>query len=242
MSKLNLIRWGKPTENLENWTNGQQKICLSHHVLFSAERSSCVNNPHINVLSVGTSSYLNVETEPKTKWSGDWEIEPTENLHLGNGISVLVFMKKLKNGCHFLNMHYMEKFQITVLPQSLGLWFSKCQQKWNISVGHYEKIENGHHFVNMHHTAKFQITEPHPKSFGLWFSKYEQKWNISVGHYEKIEKWLPFCKYASYGKNYKLLTPTPVISFPITTPRQVLFQHLSMATLKTFMRGDLSAV
>ena len=27
------------------------------------------------VLSVGTSSYLNVETEPKTKWCGDGESE-----------------------------------------------------------------------------------------------------------------------------------------------------------------------
>ena len=26
-------------------------------------------------------------------------------------------------------------------PQSLGLWFSECRWKWNISVGHYEKIE-----------------------------------------------------------------------------------------------------
>ena len=26
-------------------------------------------------------------------------------------------------------------------PQSLGLQFSKCQWKQNISIGHYEKIE-----------------------------------------------------------------------------------------------------
>ena len=26
-------------------------------------------------------------------------------------------------------------------PQSLGLWFSECCQKWNITTGHYEKIE-----------------------------------------------------------------------------------------------------
>ena len=32
----------------------------------------------------------------------------------------------------------MEKFQITD-PQSLGLRFSECQQKWNIGIGHYEK-------------------------------------------------------------------------------------------------------
>ena len=27
------------------------------------------------------------------------------------------------------------------IPQCLGLWFSRCQQKWNISIGHYEKID-----------------------------------------------------------------------------------------------------
>ena len=63
----------------------------------------------------------------------------------GNGISASVIMKKLKNGCHFINIDHIEKFLITSLPppphQSLGLRFSVCQQKWNISVSHYEKIE-----------------------------------------------------------------------------------------------------
>ena len=59
----------------------------------------------------------------------------------GNGISVLAIMKKMKNGHHFINIDCAEKIQITNAPrpQSLGLHFSKCQQKWNISVGHYEK-------------------------------------------------------------------------------------------------------
>ena len=41
----------------------------------------------------------------------------------------------------FVNMHCMEKFQITDPPTSLGLQFSKCQRKQNICIGHYEKIE-----------------------------------------------------------------------------------------------------
>ena len=39
-----------------------------------------------------------------------------ENLKLpidGNGISLSAIMKKLKNGCHFININHMEKFQIT---------------------------------------------------------------------------------------------------------------------------------
>ena len=44
-------------------------------------------------------------------------------------------------------------------PQSLGLRFSECQWKWNISIGHYEKIEKGHYFINIDCTEKFQITD-----------------------------------------------------------------------------------
>ena len=79
--------------------------------------------PCINVLSIETSC-LNVETEPRTKWCGDRETEPMEYLHLGNGISASAIMKKLKNGCHFINMHHAEKFQITDPPPSLSLWFT----------------------------------------------------------------------------------------------------------------------
>ena len=72
--------------------------------------------PSINVLSIGTSSYLNVETEPKMEWCVNRKSEPMGNLHLGNGISASAIMKQSKNGHHFINMHHMEKFQITDPP------------------------------------------------------------------------------------------------------------------------------
>ena len=53
---------------------------------------------------------MNVETEPKMKWCGDGETESTENLPLGNGIIASTIMKKLKNGCHIINMDHMDKF------------------------------------------------------------------------------------------------------------------------------------
>ena len=53
-------------------------------------------------------------------------------------------------------------------PQSLGLRFSQCQQKRNISVGHYEKLKNASHFVNIDHMEKFQNTDP-PKFGSLVF-------------------------------------------------------------------------
>ena len=54
--------------------------------------------PRINVLSIETSSYLNVETERRMKWCSDGETEPIENLDLKNGISVSAIMKTSKNG------------------------------------------------------------------------------------------------------------------------------------------------
>ena len=50
-------------------------------------------------------------------------------------------MKKMKNDRHFINIDCTDKFQITDPYKSLGLQFSECQQKQNISFGHYEKIE-----------------------------------------------------------------------------------------------------
>ena len=52
---------------------------------------------------------------------------------------MLAIMKKLKNGCHIVNINRTEKFQINDPPQSLGLPFSECQQKWNIKKKKLEK-------------------------------------------------------------------------------------------------------
>ena len=35
----------------------------------------------------------------------------------------------------------VQKNSKLLIPQSLGLQFSECQQNWNINIGHYEKIE-----------------------------------------------------------------------------------------------------
>ena len=107
--------------------------------------------PCINVLSVGTSSYLNVETEPEKKWCGDGESEPMGNLHLGNRISASAIMKKSKNGHHFINMHCMEVWVSSILSVNRnGILVSDI----------IKKSKNGCHFINMHHMEKFQITNP----------------------------------------------------------------------------------
>ena len=120
---------------------------------------------------------------------------PSINVN-GNRISVLAMMKKLKNGCHFVNIDRTVKFQINNPPQSLGLQFSKCQQKQNISISHYEKIEKWPPFHKYWSYRKIS-NYWQPKSLGLQFSECWRKWNISVSHYEKIEKWPAFRKYRS---------------------------------------------
>ena len=52
-------------------------------------------------------------------------------------------MKKSKIDCDFMEICIIQKkFRLPTPPppiRSLGLWFSKCQQKWNIGVSHYKK-------------------------------------------------------------------------------------------------------
>ena len=84
-------------------------------------------------LNINRTENFQITNIPPKVW-----VSSFPNVHR-NGMSVLAIMKKLKNGCHFININCMEKFQITDPPQSLGLQFSECQSKWNISVDHSEK-------------------------------------------------------------------------------------------------------
>ena len=76
-------------------------------------------------------------------WCGDGATEPMENLHLGNEISVLVIMKKLKNGHHFINIDHTEKFQIA---NPTKVWVSSLLsvEGYGISVlAIIKKLKNG---------------------------------------------------------------------------------------------------
>ena len=114
---------------------------------------------------------------------GDGETEPMENLHLGNNIDVGHY-EKIEKWLPFCKYALYRKNSNNRSPQSLDLWFSECQQIWNI-IGHYEKIEKWplfHKYVLFRKISNYQS----PQSLGLWFSKCQQKWIISVSHYEKI--------------------------------------------------------
>ena len=116
-------------------------------------------------------------------------------------------MKKLKIGCHFININHTEKFQITD-PTKVWLSSFLSVDRNRISALAIMKNWNGCHFINILIVWKnFKLLIP--QSLALQFSGCQWKQNISVGHYEKIEKWLPFHKYQSYGKISNYWTPPP---------------------------------
>ena len=95
MLKLNLMWWGKlnqwkiwKTEPMENL---HQSLCT-----FKCRKVMVSECPCINVLSIETLSYLNVETKPRMKWCSDGETEPMENFHFENGISTSAIMIKIE--------------------------------------------------------------------------------------------------------------------------------------------------
>ena len=69
-------------------------------------------------------------------------------------------MKKLKNGCHFVNIDHMEKFHITD-PSKVWVSGFPSVKSNRISVSAImKKLKNGCHFINIDHMEKFQITNP----------------------------------------------------------------------------------
>ena len=79
-------------------------------------------------------------------------------------------VKTSENDHHFINMHCMENFLITDTPppQSLGLWFSECQWKWDICISRYEKIKKCCHFIQ----KNFKLP-PRPKKVWVCGLPYE---------------------------------------------------------------------
>ena len=69
-------------------------------------------------------------------------------------------MKKLKNGCHFINIDHTEKFQITDPPKVWVSSFPSVDRNGISLLAIMKKMKNGCHFVNIYHTEKFQITDP----------------------------------------------------------------------------------
>ena len=69
-------------------------------------------------------------------------------------------MKKLKNGCCFVNIDCMEKFQITDTPKVWVSSFLSVDGNGISPLAIMKKLKHGCHFVNIDHMEKFQITDP----------------------------------------------------------------------------------
>ena len=69
-------------------------------------------------------------------------------------------MKKLKNGCYFVNIDCTEKIQITNPPKVWVSSFPSVNRKGISALAIMKKLKNGCHFININHTEKFQITDP----------------------------------------------------------------------------------
>ena len=78
----------------------------------------------------------------------------------GNRISVSAIMKKLKHGCHFININCTEKFQITDPPKNWVSSFPSVNGNGISVLAIMKKLKNGYHFINIDHMEKFQINDP----------------------------------------------------------------------------------
>ena len=137
-------------------------------------------------------------TPPKVWVSGFLSVD-------GKRISVLAIMKKLKNGCHFVNIDCMEKFQITDPPK---VWVSSFPSVYRnrISVlAIMKKLKNGCHFVNIDCMEKFQITDP-PKFRSLVF-RVSLEMEYQHGPLWKNWKMDAILLILIVWKNFKLPTP-----------------------------------
>ena len=79
-----------------------------------------------------------------------------------NGISVSAFMKKVKNGCHFVNINCMEKFQITNPPKFGSLVFQvSMEMEYHRKTGDanflFSEFSIGSFFPNTHFRLHFNI-------------------------------------------------------------------------------------
>ena len=81
--------------------------------------------------------------------------------------------KKLKNGCHFVNIDHTEKFQITDPPKVWVSGFLSVNRNGISPSAIMEKLKNGCHFINIDCMEKFQITNP-PKVWDSGFPNVDR--------------------------------------------------------------------
>ena len=121
-------------------------------------------------------------------------------------------MKKFKNGCHFINIDCMEKFQITNPPKVWVSGFPSVNGNGISALAIKRKLKNGCHFVNIYCMEKFQITNP-PKVWVSGFLSVDGN-GISASAIMKKLKMAASSLISIIWNNFKLLTP-PKFGSPV---------------------------
>ena len=115
----------------ENWTNGKVRKTKSTENSASAIMKILKNGSHF--INIDCMEKFQITDPPKFVSLVFWVSMKTE-------YQCQPLWKNWKMAFISLISIVLKNF-ILPTPQSLGLWFSRCQQKRNISVSHYEKIE-----------------------------------------------------------------------------------------------------
>ena len=144
-------------------------------------------------------------------------------------------MKKLKNGCHFININCTEKFQINNPPKFCVSSFPSVNRNRISASAIMKKLKNGHHFVNINHTENFQIIDP-PK---VWVSSFlsVDRNGISVSAIMKKLKNGQHFVNINHKEKFQNYWPPQSLGFWFFK-----CQHLKHRPDQTFMHGDLSTL
>ena len=122
-----------------------------------------------------------------------------------DGISPSAIMKKLKNGCHFINIDRMEKFQITDLPKVWVSGFPSVDGNGISPSAIMKKLKNGCHFVNIDCMEKFQITDL-PK---VWFSGFPSVDGNGISPLAIMKKLKNGCPFVNIDRMEKFQITNP---------------------------------
>ena len=125
-----------------------------------------------------------------------------------NRISTSAFMKKLKNGCHFVNINHTEKISNYWLPPKVWVSSFLSVDRNAISASVImKKMKNSHHFVNIHHMEKCQITDsPPPK---VWVSSFLSVNRKGISVSTIMKKFTNGCHFVNIDRmeNFQITDP-----------------------------------
>ena len=165
--------------------------------------------------------------------------EPTENSCLWfpsvDRISVSAIMKKLKNGCHFVNINHTEKFHITNPPKVWVSSFPSVKRNRISVLAIMKNLKNGCHFVNIDHTEKFQTTNS-PKVLVFGFLSVNRNGISESAIMKKLKNGCYFVNI-EHMENFQITDPHKVWVFGFLSVNRnrisasAIMKKLNMATI-----------